>query len=146
VNAHYAGFICGFGLLNVVFGSSLFVGGIMALRLNAKGRAFLAAIFIAAIVFELARMPAGAYMQWKITSVIADSMSRMMNTMSTKQSADIQRTNDITAAAMKVGMFVWIGFAVTIGLTKIVFYAVGARYLRQPHIRQLFASADPPAM
>jgi len=146
VTDRYLGFNWGFSLVNFVLGASLLVGGILVLQLKPKGRAFLAAIFAATIVFELVRIPTYAVMQREIASVVADSMPRMMNAAAAKGGAGADSAAALATTAMKIWTFVVIAFTLIFGLAKVIFYAVGARYLGRPHVRRLFPPAAPPTM
>jgi hypothetical protein len=126
VNQRYWGVHVGLGLLNLAFAGSLLAGGIMALKLNPKARAFLVVVFAAAIVFEIVRTIVIVFVQLNtvaVLSAIPNSGAGPAVTMMT-----------FAKVAAIGGMVFWAGF----GLAKIVFYGIGAAYLRRPNIRALF--------
>jgi hypothetical protein len=137
VASRYAGFNLGFLLLNVLIGGSLFVGGILALRLSPKGRRLLLTAFTAAILLEILRAVVQSFAQIEMAEVMQGPMARMMQASASHGGPGTPENAAFTVVvsrAMYVGIAVWLAFAAA----KVIFYAVGARYLHRPAIRQLF--------
>lgn len=135
VTDRYAGFTLGFALLNVVIAGSLVTGGILALKLHPNGRKLLIAAFTTAIVFELLRAIMNVCMQLEMSEIMYDSMSRMMRASAPPGAGPEGAA--ITAAAMKVGVYIGIGITLVMVLAKLIYYAIGTQYLQRPNVREL---------
>jgi hypothetical protein len=145
VTDRYLGFFWVSTPVNLFLGTSLFIGGILVLQFKPKGRTFLAAVFVATILFEIARTPVHVYMQREVVTVMSNSMPRMMNAIPAKDGSNAAVAEGM-ATMMKVGTLAMIVFMVAFGLAKVIFYAIGVRYLGRPQIRRLFPPAALPAM
>jgi hypothetical protein len=128
VGHRYRGFTIGTTLLNVLFASSLLIGGIMVMKLNPAGRKFLVTVFIAVIVFEIVRAAITVVMQLDMAAAMASAIQGGPNN---QQAAFL-------ATTMKLGVYLGMAFGVVWGLAKIIFYGIGASYLNRPNTRQLF--------
>jgi hypothetical protein len=126
------------GLVNLVLGTSMFIGGIYVLQLSPKGREFLAAVFVAAIVFELVRIPIIVSMQYQVAAVMSDSMPRMMNSINNQDGSNAAA--EAATIFTRIWIFVLIAIMAAFFLAKIIFYTIGVRYLGRPQIRRLFPS------
>ena len=142
VTDRYIGFNLCFLLLNVLIGSSLLTGGILALKLNPTGSRLLIAAFTTAIVFEILRAVLQTFMQIEMAEVMYDSMSRMMQATPSRSGAVPAEATAVTAVFMKIGVYVGLAFTLAFALAKVIFYAIGTRYLQRPNIRQLFQQPE----
>lgn len=142
VTSRYAGFNLGFFLLNVVIGGSLLTGGILALKLNPKGIQLLIIAFTTAIVFEILRAVLQTFMQLEMAEVVPDSMSRMMQATAPRRGSGAAEGAAVAAVFMKICVYVGLAFTLAFALAKVIFYAIGTRYLQRPNIRQLFKQPE----
>lgn len=138
VTDRYTGFSLGFLLLNVPISGSLLAGGIMALKLNPKGRRLLIAAFTTAIVFEILRAILQTFLQIEMAEVMYDCMSRMMLGAAPQDHAGAAEGAAVTAVFMKIGIYLGLGVALVLALAEVIFYAIGTRYLQRDNILQLF--------
>jgi len=138
VTDRYWGVNVGLASLNLAFSASLLVGGIMTLRLNPTARTFLIAVFAAVIVFEIVHTVVTVFIQLEVAAVTSDAMPRMMAAAGPKGGPPPEQFTTVMATFTKVLTFVIIAFCSALGLAEVVFYGVGACYLRRPNIRQLF--------
>lgn len=128
----YRGVNLGITLLNLLFASSLLVGGIMTMKLNPTGRTFLAAVFLAVIVFEIVRLVITVFMQLDMAAAMSAAFQGGPGT---------DQATALLATSMKVGTFVGMGIGFVLALGKIIFYGIGASYLGRSKVRQLFGRA-----
>jgi len=126
VTHRYRGANMGILLLNLVFASSLLAGGIMTLKMNPTARTFLVGVFAAVIVFEIVRTVVTVFMQL--------DMFAELSTIPSVGSGPA----DVILTFAKVVAIGGMAFGIVLGLGKVIFYAIGACYLRRPNIRQLF--------
>lgn len=137
VTDRYTGFTLGFALLNVVIAGSLVTGGILTLKLHPNGRKLLIAAFTTAIFFELLRAIMNVCMQLEMSEVMYDSMSRMMQAAAAPGKGGGPEGAAITAAAMKIGVYIGLGITLVMVLAKLIYYAIGTQYLQRPNVREL---------
>ena len=129
VTHRYRGITLGTTLLNLLFATSLLVGGIMTMKLNPTGRTFLVTVFLAVIVFEIVRLVITVFMQLDMAAAM---------TAAFQGGAGANQGAALLATSMKVGTFIGMGIGLVMALGKIVFYGIGASYLGRQKIRQLF--------
>jgi hypothetical protein len=130
-----------FLLANTVLAGSLLAGGIAALMMVPKARTFLLAVFVAAIAFVIVRAVVEAFAQMEMAAAISDSMRNIMATAAPPGPAARQgaaQAAEMATVFTKVGVFGGIAITVLFALAKVIFYAIGARYLCRPNIRRLF--------
>ncbi|MFZ1934566.1 MAG: hypothetical protein WCB27_22670 [Thermoguttaceae bacterium] len=113
-------------VLNLLVSAGLLAGGIATLKLSPKGRQFLIAVFLAAIVFEIVRGVVLVLTQLDMAAELSAipnagaGPAEMMLTM---------------MKVMAIGtMVLWLALA----LGLVIFYGIGASYLRRPTIVPLF--------
>jgi hypothetical protein len=131
----YLWFTIGSALLNIAVGACLLTGGIRALQMRPKADSFLIAVFIAGIVFEIAACVVTVLMQIDL----APAMSQLMMA-ATPKSGPAAEQAAVGAIIGKVAMVFGIALNLGWALGKMIFYGVGARYLRRPNIQPLFQS------
>ena len=141
VDRKYLAFTITITVLGLVFGASLLTGGIMTMKMNPTARTFLVTVFAVAIVFEIAAAIVAVFMQLDMAPV----MSRMMMANTAKGGPGAEQGAAIVATMAKIMAIVGIVLNVCWALAKIVFYAIGARYLGRPNIRPLFQRNTPDA-
>ncbi len=116
---------------------SLLAGGIMSLKLRPLGRKLLLSAFVAAIVFEGARLYPTMAVQREMAPIMAEYMPRMMKAQAPpggQPPGMHEAMSGIMSAAMIVGMVISVGMVAV----KAVFYVIGIVYLRKPSVAQLF--------
>jgi hypothetical protein len=111
--------------LNLLLSAGLLAGGIATLKLSPKGRQFLMGVFLAAIVFEILRSILTVFTQ-------LDMVAELSAIRNVGGPADMPLT---LAKAGIVGGLV-LGLVLVLGM--VVFYAIGASYLRRPKVLALF--------
>jgi len=130
-------------VVQLAVAASLLVGGIMSLKLRPLGRKLLLGAFVAAIVFEAARIYPTISVQQAMVPIMAEYMPKMMKAQAPpggQQPAGMdQAMSSIMSALGIVGM---VFFVVTVAV-KGVYYAIGIVYLRKPSVALLFT---PPAI
>lgn len=121
----YRGATLGLTLFNLLVSASLLVGGILALNFSPAGRTLLLTVFLAAIVFEIIRAIVTVSMQLDMGAAMASAFQDGAN-------------DPGMASLMKAATYGGMAFGILWGTAKIVFYAIGASYLRRPKISRLF--------
>lgn len=146
----HKGLIVGINAVNLAFGLSLLIGGILAIRLSPKSRAFLAVVFTSAIIFEIVAASILVPTQLEVGKITTEWMPRIMEASippGQPQNAQVARqVAQAGAAIAKASVFV--GIAVTAGfaLAKVIFYCIAVCYLGRENIRKLFQPAATDAL
>jgi hypothetical protein len=143
VGHKYLGFTLGAAALNMAISACLLIGGIMLLKMNPKMRTFMIAVFAVAIVYAIANAVVMVRLQTDMGDAMAKTMPKMMVAAGPKNAPGAQEGAAFVASFARAWIYVVIGFGLLWALFNVVFYAVGARYLCRPTIRQLFER--PPA-
>jgi preprotein translocase subunit SecG len=113
-------------VLNLLISASLLAGAIATLKLSPKGRQFLIAVFLAAILFEIVRGIVLVLTQLDMAAELSAIPSAGSG------SADVPLMMARITAILS--MVLWLALA----LGMVVFYGIGASYLRRPTILPLF--------
>jgi hypothetical protein len=137
VALRFWGLNVGVALANLAVSAGLLVGGIVMFKMNGKARAFLLAVLAVAIVFEVIQASVYVLMQLQMAPILAESMPQMMKTTVPKGQPETEQVAEMGAVVAKVTIFVGIAFHAIFALVKLIFYAIGARYLCKPSIRAL---------
>jgi len=116
----------------------LLTGGIMTLRLNPTGRKLLLAVFISAIVVDIARAVPGVLIGAETFQVMEEYMPRMMDASAPPGQQAPPGVGDAMGTAMQIGGIVAMVFAIGWALAKVVVYLIGAMYLTRPAVKELF--------
>ena len=125
------------GLAKLVVEGLLLVGGILALKLNAKGRSMLLAALFGALVVESILVVPRIMVQRETQAVMAELMPKIM---AAQQNADKlppgfnMGMSSMLSGAGTVAMYSAIAWLVI----KIAIYIIGISYLRKPQTIALF--------
>ena len=138
VNARYWTAIVAFLVVLLAVASGLLVGGIKALRMDPVGRKLLLAACSIAILFELGRAIFTVILQIEVMTVMTASMSRMAEAAAPENMADAERFSSVLSMVMQGAMIAGLVLGLAFVLVKVVFYVIGALYLRRENVRQLY--------
>ena len=131
-------------VFHLLVASFLLAGGIQAVRMKESGRKLLLAALATAIVFEVARLPPTALVQWEMSKLMSPYMQRLMDASAPQGAAmpPAQRRTMQTVMRSSMVAGVLIGFLTALGMAvvKIAYYAAGVWLLRQPQVRARYAA------
>jgi hypothetical protein len=130
----------------IVFGLAvaigLIVGGAQSLKIKPAGRMILVAVFLVAILFELARGGFQLYVQMQVMAVMGEYWPRLIKAAAGQQppgGPDMETLMNIALSVAKVTAYSVVILPV---LVKGGFYAIGAFYLGRERVKQLFERSD----
>jgi Na+-transporting methylmalonyl-CoA/oxaloacetate decarboxylase gamma subunit len=133
-------------LAKLIVEAVLLAGAILTMRLNRRGRSWLLAGLVAAIVVESLYAVPTIIVQRESQAAMSDLMSQSVASQRGTNSPPPGMDNFAAAFGSAIGILSML-IAVVWLVAKIVFYAIGIRYLLKPELISLFAppTADAPA-
>ena len=121
-------------ILHLLSGLALLCGGILALKLSARGRSILLVGCVVAILYELVHGVLSVVVQLRTVPIAQKIMDQAL-----LQGGQAELPPAF-GKFMLVIMFVTLGISLVTVLVKIAFYVISVVYLKKPHIVAHFAS------
>jgi hypothetical protein len=128
-------------VLLLFLASALLVGAVMSLRMRERGRRILQAAFVVGIPVEVLRGVASVSMGLATSKVMSDFMPKMMQASTPAGGAPLPAGMESAVSSVATGSAL-AGLVLGAGwiLAQIIFYVVGALYLRKPEVRAAFSA------
>jgi hypothetical protein len=136
-----------FSVLLLALAASLVWGGIKTLQMADSGRRLLMVAMMLGVPLEIARAIPMAAMQLEMSPIMQQHMGRVMESArppGKKLSEADEATMNAMGSAMGIVMWVAVGFMLCWVLAKVLFFALSARHLGKPAVRETFLKASAP--
>jgi hypothetical protein len=132
-------------IVHLFVAAALLAGGIQALRMKPSGRKLLLMALVAAILFEIGRLPPTGIMQWEMTKVVGQFSQRLMDAAAPSGKAlppgQKKTIQMVMRTSMVAGTLIGVLTALGLAIVKLAFYAAGVWLLIRPQFRAMYEPA-----
>ena len=128
--------------VHFVVAPCLLAGAILTLCWKPGGRRLLVAALLAAAVFELVRMGPAMMTARETQEITAEFMPKLMEAAAPPGARQPANLNAMMGGMMKAMVIAGMVLGIAMVAAKVIFYLIGAAYLRKPAVAALFADSS----